>query len=755
MVSMRTIAAAWSQRTITAVLGIFMICEQAVRCQDHSLADPEGLIAPQQQLLLEQVSELLSAGMYPEALDQMNRLSGLPSAMVPTGPIQVASTQRLQAFRSLQNWCSENQRLALAGSPELNENFQSRIGPLAEMTYQSLQRSKDAVKGIEWVAQYGEADAGTSLVLLLSDILLEGARPMAAMQVLEDRFPELTRVELSQVVGQSPRLNVPWYRAWQTAHSNGAVSDRLLSLWNEEASRQPTMFSEIVSRQLVAAAMQPQHLDLDGLVQWAKVVASQTREPALKQKLQSTIDSAVDWAALNRRKSSADFRLDQWPEWQVQLERFSNSYDLTPASHPRVGQLDAMLPSIPLLVDGKVFLHELTRIRAFVLDSGKPWPLADSERPLFDSQISPATYLPLGYPTMGFPRGSLTIVDGCLYARMGTPVSAWANRIRSSDGNSISYLVGLDLESQGRMLQGFPRHILSSELEDAEFDGCPVVCGEKLIATLTQRDHGNIRRRLAAFDRFSGRLLWLSPVLGSGAIAGSHRTNLISNAQPIEVGGLIYFASDLGTVACLNSLTGQVVWLSSYQRIVKQATEMPRPSRFRYRDGTSCCIHRGLVYCLPQDSPELFAVDAFSGDLVWATNEAEVADCSHMVGFDGQSLIVSGDSIVWLDGVSGRLLRRFPTFTTPGTVNSLPQPRGLGRAALVEGKVFWPTSGEVYVFAADQSEGETDGKQQWDSPVELARFVLGSRGAEGGNLVAQDGWLVYAAPGRLFCYRAE
>jgi len=739
---------------LAAVSWISMFSE-SVGGQEQWRIEPEGLASPAQQLAMEQVSELVEAGQKIEALSQISRLNDDPHALVRAGPIQAAGTQRVQVFRTLQKWCRDQRESILTSDPELYALHKQQWNMQASVAYQSLQESKDAAQYSMALVRYHATDFGSQLAKLQTDILLESGQGVAALHVLEDKFFELSRVELSAVSGQLESVAVPWYRAWQAAKSNPTSSGRILELWKALVREHPTPWVEVLSRQLTAAAVNPEHLDLDAMLEWALLAAEHTQDPSHALAVNGVIESVRDWTKACNIEHPDDFNLSQWPDRQVQLERYSNSYDLTPSTRPPVGQLQAMLPFRPSIYDGKVFLHELTRIRAFELDQNTPWPSPQSAQPLFDSQTDPAAYLPLGYPTLGTPRGMVTINQGCLYARMGAPVTAWANRTRSNDGSSISYLIGLDLDSQGRLLQGFPRHLVGSEFDNAEFEGCPVVSGQLLISTVTQRDYGNVRRRLVAMDRYSGKMVWTSHVLGSGVVVGSQRANIISNSQPVVAAGLVYYASDLGTIACLDAKTGQTIWLTSYQPSGQHAADYPRANRFRFRDGNPCLVQHGLIYCLPQDCPELIALDALSGDMVWSTNEVEVADCIHMVGLSGRTVLVSGDRLVWLDSLTGRLLGQFPESTTPGIVNSLPQPRGLGRATLAGGKVYWPASGEVYVFQADLAGDQRPKSSFAGSPDWINRFTTGSRGAEGGNMVAVGKWLVMVTPGRLVCFRSD
>ena len=723
--------------------------------QEPFWSEPDQFVSSEQQLLLEQIDELLISNQDSEAMGLIDRLVDQPPALVLFGQVQHASTQQVQVFHTLQELCRLKLNVAISRDFKLANDYRQQRNPQGEAAYRALQLSKEYRHGRQLLDRFHATDSGPKLSRLLVDVLLEKNQGLAGLMVLDDYFTDFTRIDLSIISEQSPALLVPWYRAWQYLQGNKSGSERLVELWRARTSQQPELTVDVVSRQMIAAAMHPDNYDLEAVTQWAVCVIQQIQEPSHARKLQAVLDSVRDGPDKSTSNSAKDFNLDRWPDWQVPVERYSNSYDLTPATHPRVSQRESMLPLTPTIHEGKVFLHELTRIRAFSLETGLSWPTSINEQALFDSQTAPEAHIPLGYPVMGMPQGKVTVEENCLYARMGTPVTGWANRIRASDGSSISYLIGLDLDSQGKMLQGFPRQLLNAELENAEFEGCPVICGRKLIATVTQRDQANLRRRLVALDRFSGKLLWISQVLASGSVVGSHRANLISHAQPVAIGGLIYFLSDLGTVACLDAHTGRTHWVTNYQRTIDQPADYPRPNRFRYRDGNACRVHHGLVYCLPQDCPELFALDALTGDLVWSSNEIDVADCTHLVGVQGKSVVVCGDRVVWLDGKNGRVLGGFSEFTTPGTVNSLPQPRGLGQATLVGDRVYWPTSSAVFVFEADMADAIHSKTHSAGSPILIKRYNTGARGAEGGNLVTQNGRLLMATPGRLYCFRSE
>ena len=150
--------------------------------------------------------------------------------------------------------------------------------------------------------------------------------------------------------------------------------------------------------------------------------------------------------------------------------------------------------------------------------SGQPWPNGQADPALFDSRLASSTILPLGYPLQGAPRAESVAYDGCLYARMGPAVTAWASRSRAADDSSLSFLIGLDLDSQGRLLRGFPLRLAPPEFVAAEFEGCPAVTNQLLITTVVERDQASIRWAAGRLrSLFSGQLVWRSEVLAAAS----------------------------------------------------------------------------------------------------------------------------------------------------------------------------------------------------------------------------------------------
>lgn len=774
----------WNTLLIASILQLSIVA--CISAQDLHSPEPVQIVNSTQRLTVEQILSLIEVNQGNDALSQLQTLIDLPStSLIESTHIQQAATQRVQPYECLSVWC-QNKLAAILTSDEQRREYDQQWNAIADGALKSVQKNKNAREATAAVNRYRASSAGVRLAVMLADLQLEAGHALAATVTLHHQFSQLTRVNLKELNAQASDMSIPWPQAYSSCKNNPNLEQALAKHWSKVSSVGEKLTVDVYWRLLTAAAMQPDLLDYEGLRDWINVFAPTISDSQLRQRLTKLLEETEQWPTVRaisnlEPNNSRRFNLDTSAAWQSQLERWTSGNDLTPATRPAVehaqppvGQVQAALPYFPQFYDGKIFVHELNRIRAYNVENGRSWPSSNS--PLFDSQINSAALIPLGYPLIGSPKAGLAIGEGCLYARIGSPVTAWISRSKSNDGSSFSSLIGLDLDRQGSLLPGFPLRLTPPQFQDAEFEGVPVILGQNIIVAVTERDNVGIRRSLAAFDRFSGVLVWRTAVLGSGVVVGSERANMMSSAQPFVAGGLIYFNTDLGSIACVDSISGETIWLSRYQRVHRVQSEYPRPNRYRYRDGNAAVVKRGLVYCMPQDCPELFALDACTGQLVWSTNESEVADCTYIAGLSGESLIVGGDRAVWLERNSGRVVSHFPAPGTPGTIHGLPQPRSLGRVAVVGDRVLMTTADRLYVFGADQTFSQI---QQPDlstadlSPAEqreqaglkpaamptqpqiLQQFSTRYCGSEGGNWAVDEQTLIIATPGRLICFRTE
>ncbi|MEC8556797.1 MAG: PQQ-binding-like beta-propeller repeat protein [Planctomycetota bacterium] len=725
---------------------------------------PPASLGPAQQLLLEQIEELIASEEFEEAVgDLENLIEAEVDLLVPRGRQQRAATIVTQCYEPTREWATRRLAQLFSARPALRVSFQKQRRERVEIGYQEMLGKKDLKSALELAQRNVATHRADDFRVQAIDLLLERGWSIAACQELERLCPEL-RVEIQD--GSNGSL--PWSVVFPKLKPKEVEA---FSGWLQQKIVTPNRQSRLVAalqRIVLAGQLDSNSVALRDWQNWAAAVVDcleiHSRDPATARVLegmkQTTArledDSTVATFAGSYDRAGrykGQYRVDAWPLWSQSAPIYMATTEQTPASKPRVGESSkGTLPYHPLVFDGKVFVNTLTDIRAYDLESGEPWPDTRLGTPLFDSHLSPSAYMPLGYPLLGTPRGTLSIDDGQLFARMGEPVTGWANRRRALDGGSVSYIVGLDLKRQGSMLPGFPLHLSTANFNNAEFDGPPILFGDLLIAPVVERDNVGLRRLVVAYYRDTGAFAWKSQVLASGLPAGGERANLISHQLLSAAGGRLFYNTNLGSIACLDPTNGKLVWLTQYRQ-AEQSSDFPRPDRFRYRDLTPCLLHKGLLYCAPQDCPELFALDVSQGGLVWSTDGEQVADAIHLLGVSEEHLVVSGDRLTWLDRRTGRVAARYPGGSTTAILNALPDPRGLGRGVISEDEVYWPVSGELLVFrlGLDASAGQR-GPSLDVSPTLLRRVALGARAREGGNLVATSTVLLYASPTRIMVF---
>jgi outer membrane protein assembly factor BamB len=432
----------------------------------------------------------------------------------------------------------------------------------------------------------------------------------------------------------------------------------------------------------------------------------------------------------------------------------------------------ACLPYFPRRIGEGVWVNEITRICRYSLQGAVA---EESQLVAFDAKVTPDSLADAKYPIAGAPRGDLALAPPFLYARVGGLVSSRMDDDVLADRLPRAEIVALDISKPSDPRVLFEARcqelgVSGAAPERLEFEGPPVVFGDLLLVPVVERMNVGVSRMIIGLDRYSGQLRWQSQVLGQGVVPGTERASHIGFQQLCVAGGMLFYATNLGTVCCLNPGDGSVQWVVQY---VSPSMFMPgsrddgRPLRFLYRQ-VNCQCNAGLLYCAPSDCGEVFALDATSGDLVWSTAAGEVPDIKTFVGFAEDSIVYSGDRLVWLDRWTGSVQSVFPGARTPGRLMALHRSRGVGQPALHRGYVYFPTSEEILVFDASQSPGKLTRAQQGEqasasrvgeSPARVAepisRMATGSRGAAGGNLLVDDEVLLMATPSRLHIFRRE
>lgn len=762
--------------TLTVVSIVFAWTATTAHGQDRSLTSVSHGATAQERLLMEQIDQLASAGQISEALTSLKRLVDQSQGrLIEVGAVQHAATLSLQLHLPIADWAQWRLAAWSQQYPDKLESVRRSDEELASRALSAIAAQLKSSALQELIERYSLSPSATEARLILCDLYLDRGWTVAARQALDGPGTGW-RALPADSSNLTPGSGLPWISAWPHLRSSQAVSPLLDQSW--QSLRAPYRESTdalrlaLLKRAVATTALDGAGREMQDASQWAAAIG-QRLPTAQRGELDASIRQSNEWFEQNstRRAATSEIAktfagnnarcgtqlsnevdkldLGSWTKWTKAVERMTGQVDRNPASKPPVAEGGSgILPYYPVVYDGKVFVHELTRITAYDAQTGKSWPPTEPAMPLYDTGTTAASFFPFGYSLVGAPRGTLTVEDDRLYARMGPPVTGWFGRAPTNESLSLSSLIAIDLKRQGSMRPGFPVRLPADEFPHAEFEGAPTVVGRQVLACIMARDNVNMRRYVISIDRDTGAVLWRSPILASGMVSGCEQASLVSHQLLTVAGGRVFVNTNLGAIACLDLENGQVVWLARYQRATATADEAyARPDRFRYRDLTPCMVFGSQVICAPQDSPELFAIDAASGQLLWSTDAERVDDSNQLLGAYQQSLIVSGDRLYWLEAHTGKVLAAFPAGGVGEVTTALPSPRGYGRGLVIGSRVYWPTQNEIFVFDAHQSS-DALGKP----PTIRERIRLDSRGAEGGNLTLFGDGLIIAGPSRLFVF---
>lgn len=182
--------------------------------------------------------------------------------------------------------------------------------------------------------------------------------------------------------------------------------------------------------------------------------------------------------------------------------------------------------------------------------------------------------------------------------------------------------------------------------------GPPVIVGSRVLAPCV-RMQGRIDYQVGCFDVDTGALLWSTDV-----ISGQRELNMFGRAEhefsaaPLRVeGDKIVCQTQLGTVACLDLFSGEVLWQTLYSTIpmphTRSFSATVRPTVWK---NCAPVVQDGVVIATPTDSEDLLAIDLETGGLLW-TQAHRVVNQLAGRDFAGVDLLLgTGPDVVYLGG---------------------------------------------------------------------------------------------------------
>ena len=399
----------------------------------------------------------------------------------------------------------------------------------------------------------------------------------------------------------------------------------------------------------------------------------------------------------------------------------------------------------PLVVGNLVLLNSTDKIFAFDLASGKPaWPVPADTKDREPGEIysgltgrenlqAALTEVPNQFHTFGVPRFTMSVVGGRLYARLGSPITERPQALGLTTGNT--YLVCLDLAAEGRLVWRIPQ--TSSDDDRWAFEGSPVCDGDNVYVAMRYNDV-EPQEHVACYDAPTGALRWRKLICAAESPARGQVEGISNNLITLDHHTL-YLNTNLGAVAAISTIDGQIRWLSLYPR-ARQTCGSDTPANF-YRDLNPCVFYRGSVLTAPTDSEAILSLDSATGRLLWASPYAR--DVVHLLGVGGGNLLASGQRLWWLNVDNGKVLHRWPDQVTV---------HGYGRGALVGEDVYFPIRTEIHVFR--QSLSPANGPPTNADPFGIEvrdpiRLDARDPALQGGNLIVANGYMLIATPDKL------
>ena len=292
----------------------------------------------------------------------------------------------------------------------------------------------------------------------------------------------------------------------------------------------------------------------------------------------------------------------------------------------------------------------------------------------------------------------------------------------------ISAVVCLDAAT-GRLLWETNAGETSDELEGITFDSSPIVAGGAVqVVGRRRRSFGFEDCYLYRFHTTNGQ--YLSRTHLGSASTGRFGVRVRTTSIAAYADGLVYIATDLGTIAAVSAHTGTVRWLRLYDRngmkLQQDSAWSSRSTPTWALDPLMCADDR-IIY-QPRDATDLLVLSASDGRRLHTISRSQLGHARSVLGVTGNLVFCAGEHICCLDLTSQTL--RWSA--------DMPDARPLlGRGVLLDDRLLVPSISGISSFRIGDGT-RTD--VPWD--------VDGTAG----NLLALPDRLIVASKDRITTY---
>ena len=376
----------------------------------------------------------------------------------------------------------------------------------------------------------------------------------------------------------------------------------------------------------------------------------------------------------------------------------------------------------PVVKDGRVFIAVPDGILGFELATGKPlW--SASEGRIFTTDPAGRREVLIPVNSVGALNWTITVHDKYLLARVGSPVTITPGLLTDIVPQN-SAIICLNCDEEGKL-----QWKLDPPDQRWAFEGSPVMVRDRIYVVMRRSDVPS-HLYLACFSVDRGDLLWRQ-FLCAADTPGRSFLYEITHVLPTLGENMVFLTTNLGAVVAVSEATGEIRWLTCYPRL--DQGDLSTFEAFRYREPNPALYWNGLLFVAPTDSRQLFALDAFSGMIIWAS-PLPTDRVRYLLGVIDGRLIATGDRVYWIEvagSKAGQIVAQWPQ-----GAESL----GRGRGLIAGKTLYWPTQDAIYRINGRTAQPE-------------AIFPLRPWNCEGGNLVWADGYLLLASSTELAVFQ--
>jgi outer membrane protein assembly factor BamB/tetratricopeptide (TPR) repeat protein len=283
-----------------------------------------------------------------------------------------------------------------------------------------------------------------------------------------------------------------------------------------------------------------------------------------------------------------------------------------------------------------------------------------------------------------------------------------------------------------------------SETEQAEPEGptpalrvvsCPVRAAD-VVCVAARYAHSDSDAFLLGYAAADGRRLWRRRV-AAATWAGdpAHRSELPDGSPPVARRGVVYYASDLGTVAAVEASTGELLWVTRYEHernLALTVNDAEGAIQVAFPPNPLVIVepksgNDGALCVLPSDSKYLYVLNLRTGQVRWRRKRTtDDAAYLYLLAADRRGVYVSGNRAACFD----------PTFSLPRWRSPVFGAFPAGRGVVARDAVLCPLENGIAVVDLKAPDRKVR-RIAWDACGRKDGPPVGP-----GNLTLADGCLV-------------